>query len=507
MNSSSKITPHTPSLLTRRMFIFASTTTAGGLAIGLSLTPRPAAAANVATAAWDGTENSPDDIDAWIAIEPDDSVLIRYTRSEMGQGSMTALPMILAEELQCDWSKVSVKYASANRNVRENNVYGDMSSVGSHSVTGSRIKLQQVGASARIRLVTAAAIRWNVPPDECTALNSIITHSVSGRTLSFGAVAGAAAKVKLATEPEIKTPNQYTLIGKPMPRLDVVHKIDGSAQYAIDTIIPDMVYAAIAACPVPGGTLKSVDETPLVGAPGIIQVVRLPNAVAVIATKSFWRAKQALAKLHPEWQIGAAGDTDSKVFAAAYREALNQPGAMARNDGDAPAALANSGKIVEALYEVPYLAHAAMEPMSATVHLQAGRLDVWVGTQAADRSLKAAAHTSGLKPEQVYIHNTFVGGGFGRKAVNDEMVQAILLAKVVNRPLKLIWTREDDMRHDRFRPQAAARFKANLGTDGLPTAWTMHTAVGSIMRSLGMNKVLIRSLISGYCQCRVPLKP
>ena len=476
-------------LISRRHFILTGATAAGGFAIGLGLAPRFAEAFTVAPQPWDQSASSPNDLDAWIAIEPDDSVLIRYARSEMGQGSMTALPMIVAEELQCDWSKVRTEYASPNRSLRENNVYGDMSSVGSHSVKDSHVKMQQVGASARARLIAAAAAKWGVAPGDCAAANSVVTHAASGRSLRYGELAADAAKITLDKEPEIKTPDQYTLIGKPMPRVDVPHKINGTAQYAIDTRLPDMVYAAVAGCPVPGGKLKSVDDSPLGGAPGIVQVVRLPDAVVVVATDTFWRAKQALAKLHPEWDVGAAGSTDSALFARQYREALDGPAATARNDGNVDTALPAAAKTIEALYEVPYLAHATMEPLNATVHLQADRLDVWIGTQAADRTLKTAAGVSGLKPEQVYVHNTFVGGGFGRKSSNDEMIQAIQVAKAVNKPVKLIWTREDDMRHDRYRPQAAVRLKAGLGADGIPVAWTMRTAVGSLLRSLGMNKV------------------
>jgi len=475
---------------TRRHFIITGATAAGGVALGIGLIPRAAHAFTVAAKPWDENATSPYDLDAWIAIEPDDSVLIRYARSEMGQGSMTALPMIVAEELQCDWSKVRVEYASPNRSLRENNVYGDMSSVGSHTVKDSHIKMQQVGASARERLIAAAAAQWGVPPAECAAANSVVTHAASGRTIGFGALVADAAKIALPAEPKIKTPDQYTLIGKPTPRVDVPLKINGAAQYAIDTRLPDMVFAAVAACPVPGGTLANVDETPLKNAPGIVQIVRLPDAVAVVATDTFWRAKQALAKLHPEWNVGAAGATNSARFAQEYRDtALNGPGATARNDGDVDAALPQAAQTLAAVYEVPYLAHATMEPMNATVHLQPDRLDVWVGTQSADRTLKAAAGASGLKPEQVYIHNTFVGGGFGRKSRNDEMMQAIAIAKVVNRPVKLIWTREDDIRSDRYRPQAAISFKGALGADGMPTALHIRTAVGSLLRSLGMNKV------------------
>ena len=271
------------------------------------------------------TTPSPHEIDAWIAIDPDNSVLIRYQRSEMGQGSMTALPMMVAEELQCDWSKVRIEYASPNRNVRENKVYGDMFSNGSRSVRASQKQMQQVGASARERLIAAAAARWSVPAAECTAAASVVTHGPSGRTLRYGEVAADAAKIKLAKEPAIKTPDQFTFIGKPMPRIDVGRtRSTARPNSAIDAQIPGMVFAAINACPVPGGKLKSVDESPLAGAPGILQVVGSPNAVAVVATGSFWRAKQALARLQPEWDVGAAGNIDSAQLSKEYRAALDR---------------------------------------------------------------------------------------------------------------------------------------------------------------------------------------
>jgi isoquinoline 1-oxidoreductase beta subunit len=472
--------------VSRRQFIRTGVTLAGGFAIGIGFVAKGALAATVAADPWDKGDTNPYDLDAWIAIEPDDSVLIRYTRSEMGQGSMTALPMIVAEELECDWSKVRIEYASPGRNLREKNIYGDMSSVGSHSVKDSQAKLRQVGASARARLIAAAAQRWGVTPTGCTAANSLVTETATGRTLRYGELAQDAAKITLAAEPALKTEDQYKIIGKPMKRVDVPHKVNGAAQYAIDTRLPDMVYAAINACPAPGGTLARVDDSVLKDAPGIVQVVKLPNAVAVVATGSFWRAKQALARLHPEWNVGTAGTTNSAQFNREYRAAsLAGPAATARNDGDVDKALPGAARMVEATYEVPYLAHATMEPMNATVDLRADKLDVWVGTQSADRTLTAAAAASGLKPEQVTIHNTFVGGGFGRKSNNDDMIQAIAIAKVVKRPVKLIWTREDDIRHDRYRPQAALTFRAGLDSSGTPVAWNIRTVVGSLLVSLG----------------------
>ncbi len=413
-------------------------------------------------------------------------ILIRYQRSEMGQGSMTALPMIVTEELHCDWAKVRVEYASANRNIREKKVYGDMFSHGSMSVRQSQKKMQQVGASARERLIAVAAARWNVPASECSAAQSVVTHKASGQSARYGELATDAAKVTLAAEPAIKTPEQFTFIPKALPRVDVVHKTDGSAKFGMDAQVPGMVFAAITACPVPGGKLKSVDDSVLNGAPGIIAVVKLDNAVAVVATDTYWRAKRALSRLQPEWDTGEAGKIDSEQLSKAFRAALSEPMLTARNDGNVDQALPGGTKTFEAIYETPYLSHSPMEPMNATVNLQPDRLDVWVGTQDAKEALEAAAKASGLEEEQVYIHNGFIGGGFGRRDANDEVKQAIAIAKVVQRPVKLVWTREEDTRQDKFRPHAVVAFKAATGADGLPTAWSMRVVTSSILASVGV---------------------
>jgi isoquinoline 1-oxidoreductase subunit beta len=472
--------------LTRRHFILTATSAAGGLMIGIGAASEIAEAATVVAQPWnEDNAYAANEIDAWIAIDPDDSILIRYPRSEMGQGSMTALPMIVTEELHCDWSKVRVEYASANRNVRENNLYSPMRSAGSRTVRGTQKKMQQVGASGRERLIAAAAARWNVPASECTAASSVVTHGPSGQTLRYGELTADAAKIKLAAEPAIKTPDQFTFIGKPMPRIDVVHKIDGSAKFGIDAQLPGMVFAAINACPVAGGKLKNVDDSVLAGAPGVLQVVRLDNAVAVVAAGSYWRAKQALARLQPEWDVGAAGSVDSDQLSQAFHAALSETMVTARNDGDVDQAMSGTAKTFEAVYETPYLSHSPMEPMNATVHLQPDRLDVWVGTQTADEATEAAAKASGLEPEQVYLHNCFVGGGFGRRDASDEIVQAIAIAKIVQKPVKLVWTREEDTRQDKFRPHAVVAFKAVAGSDGLPAAWSMRVVTSSILASTG----------------------
>ena len=473
-------------ILSRRRFLVTGVTAAGGFAIGISALPHLANAVTVAVQPWnDDNSHNPNEIDAWIAIEPDDSVLIRYQRSEMGQGSMTALPMIINEELQADWSKVRIEYASPNRNIREKKVYGDMNSNGSRSVRASQQKMQQVGASARTRLIQAAAAKWGVPASECSSANSVITHGPSGRTLRYSEVAADAAKVMLAQEPAIKPPDKWTFAGKPMPRVDVPHKIDGSGKYGMDAQVPGMVFAAIVQCPVPGGKLTNVDVSVIAGMPGNPQAVKLADAVAVVADGTWWRARQALAKLQPEWDVGAAGTVDSAQLSKEFRAALDGEAQVAHSHGDVDKALSGDAKVHEAVYETPYLSHSPMEPMNATVHLQAGRLDVWVGTQDARDATEAAAKAAGMEEEQVYVHNGFVGGGFGRRDANDEVRQAIAIAKIVQKPVKLIWSREEDTRHDKFRPHAVVRFRAALGSDGMPTALSIRAVTSSILASVG----------------------
>lgn len=471
--------------LSRRRFIVTGLTAAGGLMVGIG----PARALPIAAQPWSPERADPREIDAWLVIEPDDTIIIRYPRSEMGQGSFTALPMMVAEELEADWAKVTAEFASANRNLRQDFVYGrDMSSVGSHSVRFSHRQMQQVGASARARLVRAAARRWGVPEAECEARLSRVMHKPTGRSFGYGVLAADAAKVVLDREPALKPPAAYALIGTPKPRLDVPRKINGTAAYGIDTRVPGMVYAAVIGCPVPGGTLKSVDDAAAKAMRGVETVVDLDTAVAVVADR-FWRAKKAAEALRIEWNPGAGAGTDSAQFARAYRAALDGPAATARNDGDIEKALQGAARRIEALYEVPYLAHAPMEPLNATAHYRPDRLDVWIGTQNALGTLMAAAKVAGLAPAKVFVHNCFCGGGFGRRSFNDEMVQAIRVSKVIGKPVKLIWTREEDIRHDRFRPQAAIRFKAAFGANGTPTGLDIRTVVGSLLRSLGRSKV------------------
>ena len=475
---------HIDTTLTRRSFLVATLSAAGGLAIGVSIPGFAAAAPLVSGAPWNNDQAAAaGEVNAWIVIDPDDTVTIRCAKSEMGEGVLTSMPMIVAEELGCDWTKVRSEYASANRNMRENMVYKGMMTGGSSAVRASRPYLQQAGASARARLIQAAAARWNVPAAECEAASSKVTHKPSGRSLNYGALAGDAAKVTLPKEPEIKTPDQFTLIGKSQARLDTKVKVTGEAIFGIDVRLPDMVYAAVVMCPVPGGTVKSYDADAVKKFRGVQSVVPVPGGLAVVADR-FWRAKQAALALPVQWNPGAGAGTSSAQFREDYRNALKGPLENAKAVGDAGKALGGAGKVVEALYEVPYVAHATMEPLNCTVHLQPDRLDIWMGTQAPEITTGLAAKTLGMKPDQIYVHNCYLGGGFGRRAVNDELLQALAVAKTVSKPVKLVWTREEDMRHDRYRPQAAIALKGALDKDGMPTVIQAQTAVGSIMKSL-----------------------
>jgi isoquinoline 1-oxidoreductase beta subunit len=471
--------------LSRRMVVFSGLSATGALVIGV---PAVASAALQPPVLADGT-NPAREMTAFVIIEPDNTVTIRAPHQEMGQGTTTALAMLLAEELACDWTKVKVEYASANRNQRAGGaLYGRMQTVGSSGLRTSVTMMQQAGASARERLRLAAADHWKIDPADCTVNAGKCLHKASNRSLDYGSLAAAAAAVQLSAEPAIKTPDKFTLVGKWTPRLDTAAKLDGSAKFGLDASVPGMVYAAVWSSPVYGGSLKSVDEAALKDLRGIVAVVKLKDAVAVVADR-YWRAKKGLDALKIEWDAGGYGGVDSAQLNKAYRDALDGPTFSAEKKGDAQAALAaassSSGgaKLVEATYEVPFLSHSPMEPLNCTVSIGPDRADVWISTQGPMSVLQETAKATGLKPEQVYVHNHFVGGGFGRRGgATDELAQAIAVAKQVGKPVKLIWSREQDIRRDRFRPQAAVRFRAALSADGKPQALQARIAVGSLIR-------------------------
>jgi isoquinoline 1-oxidoreductase subunit beta len=467
--------------MSRRQFFISTAAVGGALILGLRIPSGTAQVAPVAPKPWTPPVEGGQEVNAWLIIGSDDTVTIRVAQSEMGQGVFTALPMIVAEELACDWTKVRAEYASANRSLRQNRVYQRMGTGGSRAVRGSREYLQQAGASARARLIAAAAQQWGVPASECKAENSTVVHTASGRKVNYGAVAAAAASVKLDAEPAIKKPEQFTLLGKPQQRLDVPPKVNGTATFGIDVRLPDMLYASVMTCPVFDGKLKSYNFDAIKSMPGVKAAVEVPNGVAVVAD-SFWRAKTALEVMPIEWDLGAHANTSSAEFQKMFRAALDKEGVVANEKGDALAVLKGAAKVVEADYEVPYLAHATMEPMNCTAQVTPERVDVWLGTQNPEGALTATAELLGVAPDNVYVHTCFLGGGFGRRFYNDDVKQAVTIAKAMaGKPVKMIWTREEDMRHDFYRPMAAIRFRAGLDANGVPVAYFNRSVTHSIL--------------------------
>ena len=461
---------------TRRSFLASVAAVGGSLVLGFEIPFGPRAGHAVPSA---------QEITAWIVIEPDETVTIRVAKSEMGQGSFTALPMLVAEELECDWSKVRAEFAPPHENRKHDRVWGNMSTGASRSISASQSDLRRAGATARAMLIAAAAARWNVPDGECAAAQGVITHRPSGRSITFGRIAAAAADIAPPAEVALKEPKDWKLIGTRQRRLDVADKIAGKPIYAIDVRLPNMLHAAIVQCPVFKGTLKSVDESKLAGVKGVHRVVKLTDAVAVVAD-SWWRAKKAAEALPVSWDFGENSAVSSAAIHAHVQSGLSATDArIGRNDGDVERALAQAAKRIEADYEVPFLAHATMEPQNCTAQVTADLVEVWAPTQDGETALAIAADAAGMPASNVLIHKMMLGGGFGRRGIFQDFIrQAVLIAKEVGRPVKLVWTREEDIRHDFYRPVAMARLTAGLDRDGAPIAWKIRTAGQSIIAAV-----------------------
>jgi isoquinoline 1-oxidoreductase beta subunit len=520
--------------LDRRDFLVRSAAVGGALVLGFYLPPENARAAAIGEPPWYRDPTVPE-LNAWLTIAPDDTVTIRVAQTEMGTGVFTSCPMMIAEELQCDWSKVRAEYASPHRNVIERapdwtlqvpgggdplirdgggepakgagnkGVYRRMATGSSGSVRESRYYLQMAGAEARERLLLAAATVWGVPTSELVAKSSIITHTPSGRRTTYGAIAAKAAQTVLPdpSKIRIKGPDQFTLIGTEQKNLDVPLKVSGKAIYGIDVQLPGMLYAAAAACPVFGGKVKSYDFETVKARPGVHSAVTfdgkgyVSGGVAVVAD-TWWRAKTALDLMPIEWDVGSNAKRNTAEMAAANFELLNERGTIVLEEGGSyDAAKANSAKIVAATYTVPYLAHARMEPGNATAMVTPGRVDVWTGDQAPDGALLRAADEAGVSPEKVFVHTTFLGGGYGGGGSSDQLRQAVAVAKTLNgRPVKLIWSREEDMRlGEKYRPMGVGRFEAALGADGWPLAITMRT-VGDRYDTVGTPAGTYKNLVA-----------
>jgi isoquinoline 1-oxidoreductase subunit beta len=408
--------------ITRRAFIRSSVATvAGGMLLSFHI-PLFGRTAPFEPYADEGFE-----INAWLAIDQDDTITIRVAQAEMGEGVLTALPMIVAEELEADWRNVRATYASANRSLKEGGVYKRMLTGGSSAVRLSRPYLQQAGAEAREKLIKAAAEQWNVDPATCYADYGRIYHKPTKRSINYGAIAAAAARVSVANV-RIKSPEQFNLLGLPTKRLDVPSKVDGSAIYGMDVRLPNMVYAAVVHCPVIGGTLRSFRFNAIRNRPGVLQAVQLEQGVAIIA-ETWWQAHTAVQALPVDWNIGADGKTFSSTMQREFVAALDEAGVVVAEAGDAPKVLAGDATETTILsdYTVPYLIHACMEPLNCTVHVQADRVDVWAGVQNPEAALAAAAEASGVAAANVYVHNCFLGGGFGRRSHSDYVREAVLI--------------------------------------------------------------------------------
>jgi isoquinoline 1-oxidoreductase beta subunit len=458
--------------LDRRNFLKASAVAGGGMMLGFHIPAANAAA----------TKES--EVNAWIVVNSDDTVLIRVAHSEMGQGSMTALAQLVAEEFDCDWDNVKTEFVDPRLNITRNKVYGGMATVGSRAVRTSQDYLRKAGAGARDMLVRAAAQTWKVPAGECAAKAGVVTHEASKRTLKYGALAEAAAKLAPSADVTLKDPATWTIAGKPKMRLDMQAKVMGKAAYAIDIILPDMLHAAIAQSPVFGGKVKSYDEAAIKNFKGVRQVVRLENAVAVVGD-SYWEAQRAVRALPIVWDEAGNDKVSSATIADFLTEGLNMEGVpVARNDGDVAKAMSTAVKTVSAEYRVPYLSHAAMEPMNCTAHFTNDGLEVWAPTQNAEAILGAAARASGLDPTKITVHLTYSGGGFGRRggaAPGDYVDQAVLIAKAVGKPVKMVWSREEDIQHDFYRPISSAKMTAGLDANGMPVAWNTRISGHSIL--------------------------
>lgn len=457
----------------RRNILKAGAAVGGGLLIGFYLpgAQRLAQAADASPALF-----APN---AWIRVGADDTVTIMLDKSEMGQGVMTALPMLVAEELEVDWARVRVETAPADK-AYTNPLLGMQGTGGSTSVRSSWVGLRKAGATARELLVSAAAQTWGVKEEACHAEQGAVLHPASGRRLSYGALADKAATLPVPAEAFLKDPKDFKIIGKSLPRLDCADKVNGAAVFGTDVKIPAMLTAMVARCPVFGGKVRSFDGTRALGVKGVRQVLQIGSGVAVVADGS-WAAQQGVAALSVQWDEGPNAGLDTAAIGKTFAELAHKPGVEAKNRGDAAKAMQGAAKKIEAVYEVPFLAHATMEPMNCTAHVRRDGCDLWVPTQGQTNAQRTAAQITGLPPEAIKVHTTFLGGGFGRRFEQDFVAEAVELSKAVGAPVQLLWSRENDMQHDFYRPATYNRFSAGLDRHGQPVAWT-HRIVGpSIM--------------------------
>jgi len=457
----------------RRSFIVGSAT--AGLSLGF----------NVPFLTATSAQGAPE-VNAWVVIKPDDTVIIRIARSEMGQGTLTGLAQMVAEELECDWSKVTTEYPTPGQSVARKNPWGDFGTGGSRGIRTSQDYVRKGGAAARMMLIAAAANEWKVPISECSAANSVITHKASNRTTTYGKVAAAAALVETPTNIPLKDPKDWKIIGKSVKRLDTVDKTTGKMVYGADIKLPGMMHAAIKQCPVVGGKLKSFDAAKVSSMKGVKKVVQVDDHTVAVVADSWWRAKTALDALPIVWDSGENAKVSNESITKWLKEGLDADQAFVNNKvGDVKAGLASAAKKVVGEYGYPYQNHACMEPLNATALVTADKCEVWAGTQHGQAAFAAAVEASGLPASKVEFYKQMLGGGFGRRGRSDYVTQAVLIAKQMpGTPVKLLWSREEDMQQGTYHPVTQCRLTGGLDDKGNLTSLHARISGQSILAAL-----------------------
>jgi isoquinoline 1-oxidoreductase beta subunit len=461
--------------LTRRVFLKSATAAGSGLLIGAYL---PLGSDPVLGAAGVFEPN------VWIRINADDSVRIVLTMLEMGQGVMTSMPMLVAEELDFDWTKIKTEWAPADAKYGNPNFGGQQLTAGSNSVRGMWKVLREAGATARAMLVTAAAQTWGVPENAVTTDKGEVIHQASRRRLKYGALVDKAAALPVPKTVSLKDPKQFKLLGQSLPRLDIPEKVNGTAVFGLDVKLPGLLTARVVRCPVFGGKVASFNADKAKAVPGVRFVTPISSGIAVVAD-NYWAASKGVEALQVTWNEGALASLNSADIMKKYVALAEQPGKVARNDGNATAALNSTTRKLDRVYDAPFLAHATMEPMNCTADVKAGSCDVYVPTQGQTASHQAAIAASGLSADKVKIHTTYMGGGFGRRGEADFVTEAVETSKAVSRPVKVVWTREDDMQHDYYRPVSYARMWGALDASGKPTVFMQRLVQQSLMKRIG----------------------
>jgi isoquinoline 1-oxidoreductase subunit beta len=464
--------------MNRRTFVVSAAAAGGGLALGLDI---PFGGPQVIRA-QDGTP----EINAWVVIRPDDTVVIRVARAEMGQGSLTGLAQLVAEELDCDWSKVTWENPTPGQNVARKRAWGDYATVGSRAIRQSHEYVRKGGATAREMLKQAAASEWKVPASELTTANGVITHTPSGRTTTYGKVAAAAAKVEAPSDVKLKDPKDWKIAGKPLKRLDTPDKVTGKQVYSMDVKLPGMLNAAVKESPVFGGTLKNFDAAKVAGMPGVKKVVQSGDAAVAVIADTWWQAKTALEALPIVWDDGPNAKVSSASIAEMLKAGLDAPEAFVGNQqGDAKAAIASAAKKVEAVYSYPFQNHATMEPMNATARYTPDKCEVWTSSQNGEAALAAASEAVGLPIEKCDVHNTILGGGFGRRARSEYVSHAVRIAKEMpGTPIKLIKSREDDMANGVYHPITQCKLTGAFDADKNLTGLHIRISGQSILATV-----------------------